>query len=340
MIVHIKNDYRYHSELRSGPGALSMPLSTDDVTPAMSELVEEMYTRAILAEQIPYETDKLEVTIMPNWSTEPAVDRVEVRLQAGSNGRRHVVSRSFDRGPWIRRAQHSVDRLRADGTLGENEQAYRLLIALKTSGAASRLKLPALQPPPIFDQPLQELGVMQLGEGSLEPDRPVLVNARLFDEAIQLCESAGPVETGGAVLGKTIRQPEPLQGTNTRNVTVLSALVTDSRHIGDATRFHISPEALVEADGIAAIRARGEAPITIMHSHGWGCGDCNQKACLLAECYPSLKDYELESLFPTKALLLPIAGRKLGAPGRRPILQIHAWDGGEMKPIRWQTYYD
>jgi hypothetical protein len=60
----------------------------------------------------------------------------------------------------------------------------------------------------------------------------------------------------------------------------------------------------------------------------------------LAECYPSLLDYELESLFPTKALLLPIAGRKLGAPGRRPILQIHAWDGGEMKPIRWQTYDD
>lgn len=38
------------------------------------------------------------------------------------------------------------------------------------------------------------------------PDRPVLVNARLVDEAIKQCEAAGPNETGGAILGKIVRQ--------------------------------------------------------------------------------------------------------------------------------------
>lgn len=341
MIVHVTNGYAYHSELRSGPDALSIPLSTDDVTPAMAELVEEMYTRAILAEQLPCETHELHVTIAPTWATEPAVDQVEVTLTSCGNGQQQIVSHAFDRGPWIRRAQHTVERLRADGTLGENEQAYRLLLALKSgAGIGNRLKLPPLQPPPIVDQPLEELGVRRFGEGSLAPDRPVLVNARMVDEAIQQCESAGVMETGGAVLGKIIRLPEPLPRTNTRIVTVLSAILTDPRHTGNTIRFYISPEALVEAAEIAAIRARQESPLSIFHTHGWGCGDCNHKACLLAECYPSLQDYELESLFPTKALLLPIAGRKLGAPGRRPVLQIHAWGGGEMKPIRWQSYFD
>jgi hypothetical protein len=117
-------------------------------------------------------------------------------------------------------------------------------------------------------------------------------------------------------------------------------MLSDPRHTGDLTRFHISPEALIAGDQIAALRGKDEFVITVVHTHGWGCGDCNQKDCLLAECFPSLQDYELESLFPTKALLLPIAGRKQGAPGRRPILQIHAWRGGELRPIRWQTYYD
>ena len=341
VIVHVTNEYAYHSELRTGPDALSIPLSTDDVTPALAELVEETYTRGLLAEQLPTELDELQIEIAPDWATEPTVDKVEVTLITGDNGQRRVVSHRFERGPWVRSAQRTVERLRAEGSLAENEQAYRLLVALKNgAGAARQLKLPPLQPPPIVEQSLEEFGVRQLGEGSLAPDRPVLINGRLVDEAIQLCEFAGVMETGGAVLGKIIRLPEPLPNTQTRVVTVLTAILTDFRHTGNMTRFHISPEALVEGAEIAAMRGMGESVLTLFHTHGWGCGDCNQKSCLLAECYPSLQDYELESLFPTKALLLPIAGRKQGAAGRRPILQIHAWLGGEMRPIRWQTYFD
>src|SRR6185369_7390148 len=120
----------------------------------------------------------------------------------------------------------------------------------------------------IVDQPLSELGVARFGDGSLEPDRPVLVNNRLVEEVIAQCESSGPTETGGAVLGQTARLSKPLPGTRTRMVTVLTAMLNDPRHTGNLTRFHISPEALIAADQIAALRGRGEFVITVAHTHG------------------------------------------------------------------------
>ena len=87
----------------------------------------------------------------------------------------------------------------------------------------------------------------------------------------------------------------------------------------------------------------GERVLTVFHSHGWGtgCSECNQREqCALPECtLVSLDDYRvLETLFPSKATLLPIAGRKLGASGRRPVLEMHAWRGGSVRPIRWRTF--
>jgi hypothetical protein len=101
---------------------------------------------------------------------------------------------------------------------------------------------------------------------------------------------------------------------------------------------------LAEAAQIADLRGFGETVQTVYHTHGWknSCGRCNESPdCPLAECNPSLQDYQLlETLFPSKTTLMPIAGRKLGTPGRRPVLQIHAWRGGHMQPIPWTQYVD
>ena len=338
MNVCLTNKYSYFSELRSNAQRWSVPLSVDDVTPALGQLVDETFTRGILADELPGEMDELEVDIEPSWSTEPNVERVNITLTTGTNGDRRSVSQSFNCGPWVRSAEAKLQQLRSEGTITENDQVYRLLVAMKSPNAdGSRCTLPPLAPPPIVDE-ADEIDAMQFGDGSLDPDRPVLVAARFVEEAISQCEAAGPMETGGAVLGKIVRLPAPLPGTRTRIVTILSAILTDARHAGNLTRFHISPEALLEGAKIADLRGRSESVLSIYHTHGWGCGECNQKLCELAESFPSLQDYELEALFPTKALLLPIAGRKLGAPGRRPVLQIHAWRGGQLRPIRWQTF--
>jgi hypothetical protein len=346
--INLRNTYTFYHELRSQPDASGIPLSSINVTGDLAELIEEAYTSCVLAEQFPGDLNEIDVKITPYWTTEPSVGEVEIRLAAGSNGSpthgggQISARRRFDSGPWVRSTQKIVQQLREEGTLAEDKAAYQLLTAIKPKVAAqSQFTVRPLQPPPIARQSLSELGVRERTQGSLVPDRPVLVNTRFVNEAIELCAAAGPNETGGAVLGKVIQLPEPLPGVQTRVVTVLTTLLTDPRHSGSMTRFQISPEALAEAAEVADLRGMGESVLTIFHSHGWGCGECNQKlGCPLAECFPSLHDYELESLFPTKALLLPIAGRKQGAAGRRPVLQIHAWRGGQMKPIRWQNYVD
>lgn len=177
----------------------------------------------------------------------------------------------------------------------------------------------------------------------LEPDRPVLVNARLAADAVRRCEEAGGKETGGAVLGKLIRLPQPLPGTETRIVTLLSGLVEDHRHVGMAAAFSFSPEGLAEAARIADVRGLGESVLTVFHSHGWSshCRNCRPSAgCSLAQCSPSLQDYEMLSLFPSKGTLMPIVGRKPGVQGERPVLRIHAWRGGQLQAIHWQPYED
>ena len=205
--------------------------------------------------------------------------------------------------------------------------------------------IPPLQPPAITEQSLDEFGVRELGDGELCPDRPVLVNERMLEEILTHTEEAGSEETGGGTLGKMIRLDRPLPGTTTRVVTVLSASLVDERHDGAVARITFDPAALQEAAQVAQLRAKGETVLTAFHTHGWGteCGRCNQSAtCAIPSAsHVSLDDYEvLGCLFPSKATLMPIAGRKLGAPGTRPVLEIHAWRGGKMVSIPWKTYRD
>lgn len=337
----VKNEYAYFLELRTNGDRTSMPLSTEEVTQDLGQLVEETYVQGVLADQLAVDAKHVTVEIVPAWSSEPMVERVNVTITCGSSGSQQRVSRSFENGPWGRLALQRVQAMRSEGVVPSEAQVYRLLLAVRRSEAANaEIAPPLLAPPPVVAECLDDLRIRHFGAGSFEPERPVLVSERLVADAITCCESAGPIETGGAVLGKIVRLPQPLPATSTRYVTLLSAILLDGRHAGETTQFHISPEALLEGTRIAEMRARNESVLTVFHTHGWGCGDCNAKACPLAECYPSLQDYDLEALFPTKALLLPIAGRKLGAAGRRPILQIHAWWGGELRPIRWQAYSD
>ena len=71
----------------------------------------------------------------------------------------------------------------------------------------------------------------------------------MLDEILRYTEEAGAQEIGGATLGKMVRLPEPLPGTATPVVTVLTAGLTDPRHVGELGRFSFDPEALHEAVG-------------------------------------------------------------------------------------------
>jgi hypothetical protein len=165
------------------------------------------------------------------------------------------------------------------------------------------------------------------------------------DEIVRETREAGPVEIGGSMLGVLLRLSAPLPGTTTPFVTLLTACLRDARHHGSTARLQFDPQALAEAAALADLRGRGERVVTAFHSHGWGrdCGRCNESAqCALPSAdHVSLDDYQvLESLFPSKTSLLPIAGRRLGAPAAQPVLAVHAWRGGCVQPIAWQAYAD
>ena len=342
MNVLIENGHRYFCQLRADLDLSSLPLASDDATASLAELLDETYNRGVLADRFPADVESIRVAIRPIWAEPPLVARVQIELTA-DNGQAASYWLEFEDGPWVRQSLLRAQQLRAEDSLGPGQRVYRALVAVPSSDLPP-LALPPLQAPAIHHQSLEDFGVRRLGAGELVPDRPVLVNARLVDEAIRSCEEAGLNETGGAVLGKILCLGEPLPGTTTRIVTVLSAAIEDPRHVGGRNLFTCNPDALAEAARIGEIRGLGESVVTVYHTHGWSpsCRRCNQNAqCPLVECSPSLQDYTFAAaLFPSKSALMPIVGRKLGEQGEHPVFRIHAWRGGEMRAIRWQAYHD
>jgi hypothetical protein len=336
--------YDLFLELRAGPGPETAPLTSRAVTGDVAELVEECFVRGVLADKIPAEFDAVAAEIEMVWMREPFVEQLEVAVVAHHAGGASRYAQRFAAGRWARTADEDRQKLVEDGLLPEGATAYRTLAAARRHRPVE-IRLGALEAPPLRDGTLEEVGVRDLGRGELAPDRPVLCNGRMVADILEQTERAAAHETGGAVLGKMIRLAEPLAGTQTRIVTILTAALTDDRHVGSVGTFQFSPEALAEAKQIAGLRGAEESILTAWHSHGWGtaCGKCNQSdGCVLPQVtLVSPADYQvLESLFPSKATLMPIAGRKLGEDSKRPVMVVHAWRGGQMRPLAWRTFAD
>jgi hypothetical protein len=346
------------TDVASASGELDLelgpPLHVESIDGDLGDLVEETWVMGLLADELPLGSVPLRVSVQPVWRQEPLVDqlRVEVLVRTPDGGEARS-KRDFAWGRWSRRALGEVHRLREQKLLADDAHALAVVYARprpdpshpSSLAPSPGFRVPPLQEPEVSDQTLEELGVRALGEGGFDPLRPVLVNARMLQEILELTERCGVNETGGGTLGKIVRLPEPLPGTRTRLVTLLTASLADERHEGRPGEFRFSPEALAQADEIARLRSLGERVVTAFHSHGWGtsCGNCNEsEGCTLPQCTEvSLDDYQvLESMLPCKSTLMPIAGRKLGAVGRRPVLEIHAWDRGRVRPIRWTRYAD
>lgn len=344
MQLEINCCWQFNSEFHREATAEGIPLSSVNVTGDLPDLLDEAYVSALLAGALADWPERLQVSIEPTFARDAIVDRIRVRLRTGENGAAAEHTVEFSGGRWNRNRHKRLQQLRDEGTLAKDESAYHALVALPTQNPAP-MESPLLQTPLIVDAPLERFGVRSLGEGELTPDRPVLINSRLEADSIAACLSAGARETGAAVLGAFVRLPEPLPHTSTRIVTLLTTCIEDPRHAGQINEWSISPEALAASAQVADLRGLGETVITVIHSHGWSteCGKCNENAnCPLAECtLVSLSDYQvLETLFPGKGTVMPIVGRKLGAPGKQPVLALHAWRGGEMRPLRFQRYAD
>jgi hypothetical protein len=343
MRLELRCPWRFVSELHRDSTGQGVPLSSADVTADLPDLMDEAFVGGVLADVLPETADLIQGNIEPVFAREPLVERIKVRLQTGRNGSTAEHTVEFPSGRWNRTRHQRLLQLREEGTLGKDESAYHALAALPATTPA--FETVVLQAPPIVNGRLEEFGVRSLEAGELTPNRPILINARCESDSIAACVAAGERETGAAVLGAFVRLPEPLPNTSTRIVTLLTTCLEDRRHAGEINSWSISPEALAESARIADLRGLGEQVVTVVHSHGWStdCGRCNENAnCPLAECtLVSLSDYRvLDTLFPGKATVMPIVGRKLGTAGRQPVLAMHAWRGGEMRQTRFQRYSD
>lgn len=342
MHVSIHCDHRYFCELRKVGASGGKTLHYEEATPDLSDLIDETFNRAVLSETWSADDDNdLDFHILPCFSEAPLLSAIEVDVRVKDES---IYKQRFESGRWARRAVETIEQLREEGSLDAEQSAYLCLGAGHDPHGVA-VDMPCLQPPMIVDGTLESCGIVDLGAGGLAPDRPVLVSDRMTEEIIEWTWQAGPVEIGGGTLGKIVRLPEPLPGTHTRIVTVLSTSLLDQRHQGEVNRVTFSPEALAAAAEIARLRGLDENVLTVFHSHGFGtsCGNCNQsETCALTECTKlSCDDYHvIESMFPSKSTLMPVAGRKLGVAGRRPVLEVHAWRGGKLQPIRYRRYLE
>lgn len=344
MSLTIECRWSFASELYRDSAATGVPLSSTDISEHLPDLLEEAWISGVLAGVLPETPDGLSARIEPVFARDAIVERIRVQLRSGRNGAaaEHVVE--FSGGRWNRTRHQRLQQLREEGTLASDQTAFHTIVALPARDAPP-VAAPVLQSPPIIEGTLEQFGVRNVQAGELTPDRPLLVNARLEAEALAACRAAGARETGAAVLGAFVRLPARLPNTSTCIVTILNAMIEDPRHVGQVNEWSISPEALDDSARIADLRGLGETVVTVVHSHGWSndCGNCNENAnCPLAECtLVSLSDYQvLDTLFPGKATVMPIVGRRLGAPPKQPVMAMHAWRGGEMRPLRYQRYTD
>jgi hypothetical protein len=344
MQITIDCPWRLVAELHRDAAGEGVPLSSVDVTDDLSDLLDEAWVSGVLAGALPESAEHVHARYEPEFARESLVERIKVVVRAGENGSTSEYIAQFSGGRWNRTRHQRVQQLREEGTLGKDDNAFHALVALP-SRDSGKIVVPPLQAPAIIDGTLEQFGVRSMEAGELTPDRPILVNARLEADSIAACCQAGARETGAAVLGVFVRLPAPLPNTSTRVVTLLTTCIEDSRHAGQVNEWSISPEALEASARIAGLRGLGESVVTVVHSHGFSteCGKCNENAnCPFAECtLVSLSDYlVLDTLFPGKATVMPIVGRRLGVPGRLPVLAMHAWRGGEMRPLRFQRYAD
>lgn len=314
----------------------------EEVTADLAPLIEETHTRGVLAGALPVEQgEPVEASVDVVWAREPFVRQLEVEVRTRRGEEPFWYRAAFREGRWSRRAQVAASALVGEGVLATGDLAYPRLVAERAT-ESPELRLAPLEEPILVERPLEELGVGALGEGSFVPDRPILASDALEEELVALCESAGLTEDGGAVLGQLVRLPKPLRGTLSPIVTVLTALIRDERHTGEVASFTFDPLALAHASEIAELRGRGERVVTVAHTHGWdpACATCRSEACAMPDArLVSAEDYRvLEALFPSKGTLMPIAGRRRGAPGPRPELVLHGWLGGAVRPLRWRRF--
>ena len=161
---------------------------------------------------------------------------------------------------------------------------------------------------------------------------PIFIPQRAFDEATELAQGAGDVETGGILVGNLCRDSN---GTLFSRVT---AQIPAEHTTATRQSLRFSPETWANVDAAIRLRGMGEISLGWWHSHPFFCSKClpEQRAvCPFSSPAFSAADRDLHrEVFQQSwsfALLLSFLG------GARPSYDLFAWNQGQIEAVKYFT---
>jgi len=168
------------------------------------------------------------------------------------------------------------------------------------------------------------------GLQSVNDAMPVLVSRSVLDEARDLGQSAGDVETGGILLGKILRD-----GNGTLFSMVTAQILAEHTR---ATRESLSftPATWASVDAAINLRASDEIALGWWHSHPFFCRQCspaNRAVCPLAVPMFSAADRALHREIFQKPWSIGLLLSFLGQP--QPSYNLFAWNHGQIEEVNF-----
>jgi proteasome lid subunit RPN8/RPN11 len=296
--------YRYVLEFYGDDAsALGRTPVTVDWLPA----VEYAHFAGIRAGALPPVTVAPPNSIEPIWDTSlgpphVAGARVALDTDGGAPFTAAVPLTYFNAAARDASAEYVKDgRLKAGQTFRYRVTAFPAHTpADETPAPGGGFEVEAVPRPLVFhDTPVAPLldGALLVGHDDPE-DIPVFVPHRLLEEARRLVREAGPMETGGVLLGRLHRD------TARRDVLFVELTAQlPARHTrSHATKLTFTPETWAAARDALALRNAGEAIQGWWHSHPNWCLNCDpdrQKVCPLRGVFFSSDDVAVQrAVFP------------------------------------------
>ena len=161
---------------------------------------------------------------------------------------------------------------------------------------------------------------------------PIFVPQQALNEATELAQGAGDVETGGVLVGKLCR------GSEGQLFCRVTAQIPARHTTATRQSLRFTPDTWVNVDAAIKLRGRGEVAIGWWHSHPWFCVKCapQQRAiCPFSSPAFSAADRHLHrEVFQTSwsiALLLSFLGDE------RPSYDVFAWNKGQIQAVDFYT---
>lgn len=278
-----------------------------------------------------------DASVVPVWhesAGEPFVSGFRVRLEGDGEGE------LFGEEYFGEQRAQAVAQLVERGALRKGEGFRALTAAVARprettrGGGAPRLKLKAddngagAAPREALAASLTEASAA-VGDGDPQ-DPPVFVPRHVLEEAAALSRGAGPVETGGILIGHLCRD---------RETGRLFAEVTAQIHARGAeaalTRLTFNASTWTDVRAAMALRRRGEIMLGWWHSHPlreW-CKDCapdRQTECSMRENFFSAHDRALHRAVFPKGYSVALVVNDL--PDGRQTFSLFGWRRGRIVP--------